>query len=100
MNITVLSVADEPVITVPAAPSMLEDGILFVNGLSIYDGDVSAPSDGANFTVWLEATAGRVVLGNVSLVMLLPCVTAVALDSWGYAEECLTQNCSGHSLHC
>lgn len=70
VNITVLSVPDEPVITVPAAPTMLEDGILFVNGLSIYDGDVSSPSDEANFTVWLETTAGKVVLGNVSLAVL------------------------------
>lgn len=78
MNITVLSVSDDPEITLPASPIIVEDGTLSIHGLSIYDADISRPDDKAfSFTMWLEASAGKISLDSVNVSPLDP------LKSWG-----------------
>lgn len=65
VGITVVPVPDSPEVTLPANPTVMEDNLLSLRGLGMYDADVSRPGDeGISFTVWLEAVAGRISLNN------------------------------------
>lgn len=75
VNITVMSVPDDPEITLPASPTVKEDNTLYIRGLGMYDADVSRPGDeDLSFTVWLEAVAGRLSLnGSMVSPLFNPC---------------------------
>lgn len=66
--ITVVSVPDAPAIVLPASPVLEEDAVLVIEGLGLYDADVSRPGDeGLLFNVWLEAVSGRLSLNSSSV---------------------------------
>lgn len=61
-------VPDAPEIVLPASPAVEEDGVLAIQGLGMYDADVSRPGDkDLLFDVWLETVSGRLSL-NESMV--------------------------------
>lgn len=65
-------VPDAPEIVLPASPAVEEDGVVAIQGLGIYDADVSRPGDeDLLFDVWLEAVSGRLSL-NESTVRTPP----------------------------
>lgn len=65
-------VPDAPEIVFPANPAVEEDGVVVIQGLGIYDADVSRPGDeDLLFDVWLEAVSGRLSL-NESTVRTSP----------------------------
>lgn len=61
-------VPDATEIVLPASPAVEEDGVLTIQGLGMYDADVSRPGDeDLLFDVWLETVSGRLSL-NESMV--------------------------------
>lgn len=61
----VMSVPDDPEITLPSSPTLEEDGEVSLQGLGMYDADLSRP-DGEvlSFTVWLEVVVGWLSLNH------------------------------------
>ena len=58
-------VPDVPEIVLPASPTVEEDGVLSIQGLGMYDGDVSRPgNEDLLFDVWLETVSGRLSLNG------------------------------------
>ncbi|CAM9116300.1 unnamed protein product, partial [Choristocarpus tenellus] len=65
VNLSVISVPDSPELVLPAGPSVKEDGVLSIQGMSIYDADATMEGDeDLLFTTRLHVTAGRLSLNN------------------------------------
>lgn len=74
-----VSVPDAPAIVLPASPVLEEDTVLVIEGLGLYDADVSRPGDeGLLFNVWLEAVSGRLSLNSSSVSLLSKLLRRVA----------------------
>lgn len=63
-----VSVPDAAEIVLPASPVLVEDDMLLINGLGVYDADVARPGDERLlFNVWLEVISGQLSLNGTTV---------------------------------